>query len=366
MPRASWFISALLLAAVVTTLALFKLIDVVGVGSAWTGIDIAGRLVETAARMRAEESEVTRIGVIGDSTVIAYPGDRSVPNRLEGLLGSGAAGYRVYDFSHVGFGPPEQWAIADIVAGAKPDWVVLGLNLASLSPAWEAAPRRPELVGWIEPRRLPGAATLLSRMGMTFDQIASAVAMVRWGSENVWKTVRHRQIQVEKTRRRLLGRLGGPIERPPAYPFGKSVGSYGETPEGREQLASVLGEQYAAIFDGIEPDRISLALLDETIRVLARSGAQVVVLAVPMNIEVLRIQPFYDEAGLEQTIQSLAQVVESAGGQLVDLHDDFSADGFRDVGGHLTLSPIDGPLRVAESLAQVIQSERSLDSEDRD
>lgn len=366
MPRAAWLISALLAAAVATTLGLFELVEVGGIGSPWTGIDIARRIVETAGRMRADASGATRVAVIGDSTAIAYPTSRRVPNQLEKLLDSGSPGYRVYDLSHVGLGPPEQWAVADVVAAANPDWVVLGLNLASLSPGWEAGPRRPELVGWIEPRRLPRAAVLLTRMGLTLDQMVSAVAIVRWGGEEVWQAIQHRQIRIERTRRRLLVRLGGPVARPVVYPYRKSVASYGHTSEGRARLASVLGEQYAAIFDGVAPDRISLALLGETVGVLARSGARVLVFVVPVDIQVLRTQPFYDQAGLDKTLESLLEVVESAGGHLVDLHDALPQQGFQDVGGHLTLSPIDGPRRIAESLTQVILAPRSPEAGDAD
>ena len=275
-------------------------------------------------------------------------------SRLIELLDLDSSGHRVYDFSQVGLGPAEQWAIADVVAGADPDWVVIGLNLASLSPGWEAGLRHPELVGWIEPQRLPRSAALLTRMGLTLDEMAAAVALVRSGGEGIWRTIRHSQIRIERTRGGLLRQWGGAVAQPIAYPYGKSVRSYGDTQAGRARLDSVLGEQYAAIFDGVEPDGISLTLLGGAVDVLTRRGARVLVFVVPVNIEVLSMQSFYDEAGLKKTLKSLVKVVERAGGNLLDLHDVLPEEGFRDVGGHLMLAPIDGPRRIAESLAGFI------------
>ena len=92
---------------------------------------------------------------------------------------------------------------------------------------------------------------------------------------------------------------------------------------------------------------------------LNQAGAQVRVFVVPVNLEVLRRQEFFDASGLQRTLESLRGVVESSGGQWVDLHGLLPAIGFQDVGGHFTLSPLDGPDRIAEALTAVIPLPKS-------
>ncbi|MCH2184833.1 hypothetical protein MK280_03070 [Myxococcota bacterium] len=354
MPRGVGFLLAMMGAALATTLILLQWIRLSGVPEPWTSLDAAERFIETAAEMAGSDPGARRIAVVGDSTAVGYPPDRRLSARLAQRWQTEWPSARVFDFSQVGLGPLEQWAMAEVLAGARPDGVLLGFNLASLSPAWEEHPRRPEWVGWVPPERLPRSSALLARMGMSLDELASAVGVVAAGGQNLWRAVLHGRQQIATQRRRSLARLGGPVARPAPYPYGDPVRAYLNRPEGAQRLSAVLEEQYAAAFSGVERDRVSLSLLGETVHRLHGVGAEVWVFVVPINLEVLRNQAFFDEQGLARTLKRLQGVVESAGGRWMDLHTLLPAAGFQDVGGHFTLSPLDGPDRVAEALAAAI------------
>ena len=76
-PRAAWFVFALVAGAVATTVVLFGLADAQGARLPWTGIDIGRRIVEIAGRMGVAAPGETRVALIGDSTAIAYSGNRA-------------------------------------------------------------------------------------------------------------------------------------------------------------------------------------------------------------------------------------------------------------------------------------------------
>lgn len=331
-----------------------------------TGVDIGIDIERWAERLGEVDGAPgsVRFALLGDSIVVANPAGRRVSDRLAALLRGRPLGptVQLHNFARVGFGPPEQFAIADVIANARPDVAAIGINLASFAPAWEQAPRRPELAAWIEPARAPAATRILLDMGMTFDQLVGYMTVVGVGAEQLWSDVRRRQLGVERAALDMRQRLGGPVATPAPYPFGRAPAWYVQHPARLPLLEDALLVQYGAVLGGLPGNSLSLQLIEATVRRLVASGAETIVFLLPMNVELLRTLGLLDEAGLARSVERIEQAVDRAGGRLVDLHALLPRQAFRDVGGHFALAPVDSPLEVARALEpHIAQSLGRLD-----
>ena len=81
------------------------------------------------------------------------------------------------------------------IAAAQPDIVIMPLNLASLGDPWRNRFSRPELAGWIRPRRLAEAFGLpIHWIGLTTDRLLYYVGIVQSGAFTVttcWQELTH-------------------------------------------------------------------------------------------------------------------------------------------------------------------------------
>ncbi len=96
-----------------------------------------------------------------------------------------------------------------------------------------------------------------------------------------------------------------------------------------------------------------LRMLGAMVGLAFRNGRPVVVVVSPIPIAKLREKGLYSSA-VPDRLETIRQVVESAGGRLVDLHDALPADEFRDLAGHFTDKGAD---HMAELLDPVVREE---------
>jgi len=94
-----------------------------------------------------------------------------------------------------------------------------------------------------------------------------------------------------------------------------------------------------------------LPMFRAALRVLSDAGIPVLVYLSPMNVEHADWLGLLDEEKLRISVDAIATLVRSEGGEFVDLHDLLPDEGFRDGPGHFTWEGVDGPLLVAEQIA---------------
>jgi len=313
------------------------------------------------------------IGFLGDSSIISYPDGRTVPDRVQQAIDAHEprrGRIHVAPLAMSGAGPFDYYFLADRIAGARPDLVVIGLNLDHFSAAWKGAYSRPQLAALIEPARLVEALSLpLHWTGLTTDRLLFYIGVVQAGGYDAFYWLTLRQAQVGRARTRFERWMQGGGEDTPEQGFSDRADEHTLAriftgPEIRHYRRAGLLEHYQETLAGLEPDHPVVRVLAATVQRFRSDDVAVLVYLAPIEVSWLESQGVLDRDGLARTIAVVRQAIESSGGEFADLHDRLPADAFRDAPGHLVVPQegedgIDGPLLVAEALAPLVI--RSLD-----
>ena len=262
--------------------------------------------------------------------------------------------------------------LADEIADAQPDIVIMPLNLASLGRPWRNSFSRPELAGWIRPTRLTEALDLpLHWIGLTTDRLLLYVGMVQTGLFPTWRYVTRDQARTGTARELIEERTAGffagwPEERVREARKLYRLRAYMDLPRKR-YAAPLLRTHWGAALDGVNEDNPVLQALGAAVRRLHAADISVIVYVVPINVEHIEAKGLLDAAGVRQTLDSAQHVVRSSGGTFVDLHDLFPDHGFRDAAGHFqTNEEFDGTRQVANALAPFVIESVSRSARRRD
>ncbi len=305
------------------------------------------------------------VGMLGDSALVSYPQNRSVPERLQEQVRPYVA-----SLGMPGSGPFDYYFLADEIAAARPDLIVLALNLDAFSQTWQRAFSRPQLAGRIAFGRLGEALSLpLHWTGLTTDQLLFYVALVQAGGYEPWYWLTLRQAQVGRAWDQLEAWLQGGV-----YVARNDTGD--ETPERLFREAADhatiarlftdldihryrregLVDHYAEMLAGIPADHPVLEALGATVGRFTRDGIRILVYVVPLDVAYLDEHGLLNQAGLGDTLAAIEAVVASRGGTFVDLHDALPSEVLRDAPGHLFYQgEIDGPALLAERLAPLVR-----------
>ena len=180
--RSYWrFAAAFAAFALATPAVIFGSLDRFGVEEVEVGIDVVDALTAALPEL-ARDAEVGGgwgVGFLGDSMVVSYPPGRTVPSRLEQAveqLRGPRPRVKVVSLAAPGMGPFDYYFVANLVARAKPEQVILPFNLATLSVPWRGTFSRPELGGWLDPSQVTEALQLpLEWVGLTTDRLRKSV-----------------------------------------------------------------------------------------------------------------------------------------------------------------------------------------------
>ncbi len=302
---------------------------------------------------------------MGDSTVVGYPKGRTVDVHLRNILvGSWAGRGRVHveSLSEMGMTPAGFYLLQDLISDAGPDIAIVTANLPLIRELLPPALRRPELAGWLQPRRM--FATLvdldLHKFGVTADALLLHKAFVSAGA-STWISQRQQQAR--------LGYLRGAVED-----FVADTTSW--TTERETRNARLLLSQ-ASLVDandptrrnpksarsyvsdlmaGVDDDHWVLEVLHAILSDFRAAGILTVLYVPPINVDRLRAVGVYNDAGVEKTLAALQRLAEATGAEFADLHALLPDAVFRDGGGHYKHeAPHDGPQMVAQALAPYVQ-----------
>jgi hypothetical protein len=302
-----------------------------------------------------------KVLILGDSTVIAYPKDRRISDRLQQLLNADDPhGSLVFPFAAFGISSVEYYPFTDRMAALEPDAVVYGFNLMSLSERWRDRWARTEPMGWVPKGELLNAAREpLHWWGVTFDRLLMYAGLVRLELAEPWYRYRREQVRAGDGIRDLRVAMQARFENVagPVAPLGlpNSPLPYAAGDSSRYNF-DTLRTEYAAAFDGLDADYPPLQLFDEVLGTFSRREIPVVVYVVPVNMEYMRSLGVVDEDGLTHTVETISAIARANGAWFVDLHDLLPDAGFRDAAGHFAYEgSYDGPLMVARRLEPLLR-----------
>jgi hypothetical protein len=349
--------SCALLVAFVTVVALGRALDAAAIASPPVALAIMPKVLKTLGLVRSSP-DGSRILLVGNSTAISRKPRRSLHRRLDVALDAriphrdGGVEALIYP----GLGPADYYGLADEIASAQPRLVIFTLSLGVFSPNRHPAGGRPELMGWIAPRRLPETLTLPLRvLGLTADQLLLQVGIVRAGAFDLWRTVRTQQAKVGRAWQTLHDRLPPDEASGPTAELRRLLAvrklerwTLGEFERmSREGAERFLG----AALDGVSRDHPILRVLGATLKRLSRSGIGTLVYVAPVDVEHLEVLGIDTATHLPDTIEAVADVVRGSGGEFADLHRLLPDDRFSDPNHFDNPGQPHGISELAEALA---------------
>ncbi|HEX4340232.1 MAG TPA: hypothetical protein VH062_30195 [Polyangiaceae bacterium] len=286
-----------------------------------------------------------KVAMMGDSMIFTeWPGT-SMPSWVQRELDSRQdAAHRsgVHVLSWAAWGPAPEYCMVDDIAKAKPDLLVLEVNLRLLGPAPLGIVSYTELSGHIANSRIPEAAMLpLSHAGITMSRLLFYRLIVLTKHERHFSDILQRQA--------MLFNVRGPLEewldeKTKSRQFAARKWAWGLALSGRlleegttrsrdnkQHALDALGD----VIGGIGEGHPRLVVLGAMIRDFEKQGIPVLVWVSPINVEHLKKLGLPTD-GIGRSMQTIRKVVEGNGARLVDLHRLLPDDAFVDSGDHYT------------------------------
>jgi hypothetical protein len=291
----------------------------------------------------ASEPGLQRIAMLGDSTVDSYSGKKKIPVRLEEALRRSARepeSLMVMNLSFPALGSTSYYFLADRIIESRPDLVVWEVSLTHASERWRRKIPRPELAGWMAPRRIPGTLSMpIQDIGLTADELFLYQLIVQLEAGETWRDWLVNLSRVDKVRRELEEWISSITERKPEKRFLmiSALKAMAKLREGGEldryNRAGEI-EHFGKVLNGIDKNHPTLRFIAATARLFQESGVPLFVYLNPINIEHLEKVGVLDDGNIQQTVDAFRASVTGEGVRFLDLHDRFPDDHFLDMAGH--------------------------------
>lgn len=304
-----------------------------------------------------------RVALIGDSMLVGPPGSVPLPDRVESLANHRKreeSQVSVHTLSWPAWGVIGEYCMADEIIRAKPDLIVLELNLRTLESGSLGAFAYPELAGWIRSPRLLEASNLpLLDAGITLNRLLLYRLLITSRLEDAWVGLLDRQARLLHSRELLEDwvetKTG--ITTVAVRQVSAAASTYhrllvpGKMRAQRAHVDTMLG----AVLGGIDAHNGRLEVLEALLRTFRRADIPVLVWVSPVNVQHMRSIGLSMD-GLDKSLAVVQALVEKAGAHFLDLHAALTDPAFRDSGDHYTLDgEPDGTAILAARLASAIQ-----------
>lgn len=358
--RTALFALAFVVASVAVYEAADRALDEADVPRSLTALDFIPVLHTWQDEMAADR-EHERIAVIGDSKLIYPLGPNALDAMLRGVLAHRRGGSRIalHTLAWPAWNISGEYLMVDEVVRAKPDAVVLELNLHGFGPAPLGPFAFPQLSGWVSTRRLPQAAFMpLSYANITLDKLLFYKLLTVLGLDEAWRALLQRQAKLFKIHDPIEAFLDRVADRY-AYADLKWQLSQGALRRalchGRNRATPrYVDTALRDSLEGLEPSHPRVRALDALLQSLAAARIPTLVWVAPMNVDHLASLG-YETTGLDRSANVLRQVALERGAAFLDLHSSLRDDEFRDVGDHFTFEGTpNGAWKVANRLAPMV------------
>lgn len=338
------------------------LVGTVGVGSLLIAIlDAAGQkyatveldqvaFLDSLLRKNADYDGPPRIVYLGDSLSMP-PSDsavrsrkasrieRATPTELRRLLrlrGGSSDPKSLLNVSTPGLTAYSHYFMSERLADLGADRFILSVNLGWFSRGRTA--QQPSLSGLLPPKRWPEAARLpLHTLGLSADEVVAAYGILAAGHVESWRALQREQVRFQLGVRRFSRAFAAALGRPAAANVGVRLASQrasNRSASGRPTRAGAF-LRWGPILRGLGPDDPTLVMLDALLRRLQESGARILVMVAPTNVDALEALGMYDHDGFETSLAQIRQTAERNGADFLDLHNLLPDAAFRDPTDHL-------------------------------
>jgi hypothetical protein len=356
-----------------------------GAGTEWLGVEAGISATGSAGRLQAKLSQipptptpraVPAILVLGDSTVVNYEGTLNVPQRLQRVLRQESRSFDVIDDGFPGSGYGIYLLLADEIARAAPDLVVVNFNLGSFGRGWAGrfAAVRVGASGWLSPARLP--ETLLvpwADIGITLDEMLFRIGLTQTGLRPIWGRTENHQSRFVKTLEPLDEAISQGLGLPREATWRGMVQLLNQRavfldPERRDEPQrfgrDALLATYGDALTGLTPNHPNLKRARAFLCHMQDAGIGTVVYLNPTNVDHMIAARATDAATIARTVGTIQESVERCGGRFVDLHRLFDDDAFIDPRGHMRADrTLDAPLEIARRLrAPILEATERRDA----
>ena len=302
-----------------------------------------------------------RVAYLGDSMIVSYKPGSTVPQRLQQTLdrGPNEGRFLVASVAAPGMGPFDFYFIADRVAAAQPNQVILPINLSVFSRGWRETFSRPQLAGLLPLKRLPQALLLpLDGIGLTADRLLAYTITVRLGALDAWEQLAREQARLGTARRGVAQRIGTRFGEAAEERFAKEAMRHFadrfDMGNNRQIAPLAIADRFGPVLSGLRQDNPSLEVLAATLAIFESAGIDVLVYINPINVEQLGQAGALPAEGLNQTLATIEELVVHEGARFLDLHDLLGDANFRDAAGHLNDQ---GTLLLVRSLVPPLVAE---------
>jgi hypothetical protein len=338
----------------------------------WLGLEAGLSATGTAGRLQGNLGQISKaptpravpaILVLGDSTVVNYEGTLNVPQQLRRVLRPEARAYDVISNGFPGSGYGIYFLLADEIARASPDVVVVNFNLGTFGRGWARrfAPVRVGASGWLSPSRLPDAlVTPLADIGLTLDEILFRIALTRTRLRRLWGRSEDYQSRFTKTREHLDGVAGKRLGFTPETSWRGMTQLLNQhavwlDPSRKEEpqrfSRDALIATYGDALTGLAADHPNLKRARAFLCHLRDAGIETIVYLNPTNVDHMIAVGATDAVTIARTVETVGESVEGCGGLFLDLHRIFSDDAFTDGRGHMRADgTLNAPLEIARRL----------------
>lgn len=309
------------------------------------------------------------VALLGDSTLLTAPdmkapGKQALPERIVAALHKyGEHGEQIVlsTLRVPGLGPTAMYLISQEIIDARPDRVVLSLNLRSFSYDALRTFSYGETAGWLAPSQLFEALSLpLFHGGLTADRLLFYRALVTCGAERTWPEVRRLQGRAFRLREWLATRADSAfgITADADMQFALGIARWVRLTAAVDKLPrqsrAAAERSLRPMWRGLSSQNPSLQILSTVIARFTRANIPVLVYTAPINVEHLR-KLGLPMAQLERSMQTIARVVRKQGGEFADFHAVLPERAFRDPGDHFTFDgQPNGTFRLASYVAAAL------------
>ena len=349
-----------LAAALLFSLGLVKVLDDAGVEAPRTNLDVLGLFQSRLEKIEA----VHGIAYLGDSTGMSGKGQKySIPGRVDALLQEKGGMPPVISLAEAGLGPMDFYLLAAEVSDAQPAAVIVSVNAAALSHVWAQRLSHPEFASviggsrWLEAFGLPMVVN-----GVKADRLVLYPGLDALGVTGAWRALNHYQARVFKGWKELGSLVDAP--KPPLTNFPGLDLQSGQGTEAQDNealftqaLREYHRQRYGKAIGGVTFDDPALQILAAALQHWDRLNVPTLVVAIPINIELIGSLGLDDEAGRMRTLTALAEITRNTGAHFLDLHDLLPTESFADWQGHYSLTDRpDAPSLIAERIEPVLVS----------
>jgi hypothetical protein len=369
--RIALFVGGFMASLAIGLGTIYRILEASEIEPLVTRLEVASfyRGIVESYEFRGQRSDPYRIAFLGDSMIVSYPDELQIARLLESDLRRRSTSKRSIQVVNLGIeatGIFDYYFMADVISELEPQLIIVEFNLVSTAQTFRSSFSRPELAGWIAPRRMVASLGLpLNWVGLTFDKLLLYVGVVRAGGFETWKSAAEQQTRVGASRRRVEDAVAirNKKNKSPEDDF-RLIREFrglarNNLPKDKRFTEIAMREQLGPVLVGLVEDDPSLEVLGATVRTFQDRGIATLVYINPINIDHLTRLGLSNEEGLARSLAHLERAVTESGGVFLDLHDIFPDEAFRDRAGHLAYDgTINGPGRLAAALAPAVMQER--------